>query len=845
MKRKLLLSSTLALLALVYVGCSEEPEELKHYTTESSGPAPKLEGFDALVVNTPTEAIDFGTAEPFKIEWASDAQFSIYEVDGDWVANMKIENAAADIIVFKVVGTETRLNDDTNYVAVYPATKATAQGSYEEYLAALKQTTASQTQKGVDNFDHLNSSCAMQATFKGDDAITFEWASAFAKINFKRNNGETPESMRFEDGENSYKIFFEDFPEATTDEQLYSAYIAINTATTETRSQSFYATAGAGNPYYTIVKCSDNYSAGNVYTFSAFQLFKYTDIAVSLPSSDSAELSFAWAEGDKIALYNSSSKAWVADCIYNSESAKFDIEGDVIIDNQNSYVAAYPAISGAQTLDSYTATAQSNLAEQKQSGSASSDHLKGAGYMLSAPFKGLAAESGNVEAALEFQNSYLALSAKMAADKTPTSLSFADGGATYNIAIEGATAGETLTAYIAVMPTTADERAQQVTIVDSKEVATKYNATSTAEYALGALSAIDVDSEMSHIDIREIATADALMEYLANPTTDAMLTANIDLAGVEVTPSPYFTKTLDGNGKKISNLTITSETNEVALFKGLKAGAVIKNLTIENAKITGTSNVGVIVSKVLEGGIVENCAIVASEVSATNNIVGGVAGLCTKGTIVSCSVDATILSNATYAGGIVGKAISSTIAGCSFSGSAKGTNLVAGIAGENSAEGSIYGCSNSGTIIGVTKVGGIVGSYPSGGAITACYNRGKIGDADITTGSTAGIIGEAKATVNINGCYNLSEFGKEPNNGNIGQISGFIKAAGAVVTLTDCYYIKLGTGNSAFGTACADIAELNAKVEVMNATINATQFATYNFTAGGDSAADAPTLVVK
>ncbi len=876
MRQKLLLLSVVALIAVTFSSCEKEPDELKHYTTESSGPTPALEGFDQLVVNTP-EAVTIDASNSFKFEWESGDIIAIYEVDGEWAANFKIADAASAVKSFQAME-EARLDDDKFYIALYPAPKSGEEGSYEEYMAAATLAGVTQKQEGS-TCDHLKEHCYMSVAFKGDDAITFDFASAFVAINFQVGAGESPTSLKFADGEKNYTVDLVNSAQAATDEDSYTAYLAIDPATAESREQQITTRTDSEIKVHKIGDCTDIYSAGVSYPLSTFTVEQYSQIKVKSPEALSPEVSLAWADNDVISIYNNSD-AWVADGKYSSTSSTFVIEGETTLDNQTTYVAVFPQGDPQLSLAQYEAAAATKIATQTQKGDAPT-HLKDAGWLKSAAFKCTAA----TEVEMEYQNSYLSLTFDMEGSATPASLSFVDGSNTYNLTFDSATTAAEYTAYLAITPTTAESRAQALTIIDSDSKQKKYTATSTAEYKVGELTAIDCDSELTTTHIIEIGTPEALLEYLAAPTADAVLTSNINMEGKSYTPAAYLASTFDGASYTISNLTISSESSTTGsgLFQGVNGGAVVKNLTLDSPVIKAKSYAGAIAGKVMANAVIENCTVVNGQITVVEQYAGGIVGQC-NGTVKGCSFGGSVVSQVSTkaanaggisggansgaqfidchnsgsvtishnnVGGIVGQvfggALTSLISGCTNSGTISSSNVatgIGGIIGYGGDEMIICGCSNSGTIEGIAKVGGIVGSLTGGGDIVACVNTGFMGKTGFTTGSTAGIAGEAKATSTITSCYNMSEFGKATDAGNNGQVSGYVNGA-VSFTLTCGYYVAAEGTVSAKGERLDDIAALNAKVDEMNTAINATSYNEYNFVVGATPATDLPTLELK
>ncbi|MBQ0018658.1 MAG: hypothetical protein KBS63_05625 [Clostridiales bacterium] len=169
--------------------------------------------------------------------------------------------------------------------------------------------------------------------------------------------------------------------------------------------------------------------------------------------------------------------------------------------------------------------------------------------------------------------------------------------------------------------------------------------------------------------VYHISTAAQLVKFaeLVNDGTasgkDAVLEADIDMAGVDFTPigtsSKAFGGTFDGNGKTISNLTVSkADAQYVGLFGEVQRPeepAVVKDLTVKNAAVTGSKYVGVIAGHVANGRI-QNCTVEGAAVTGEEQV-GTVAGYIANGFIKECTVtDSDVKATVKTAGGIAGRA---------------------------------------------------------------------------------------------------------------------------------------------------------------------------------------------
>lgn len=171
-----------------------------------------------------------------------------------------------------------------------------------------------------------------------------------------------------------------------------------------------------------------------------------------------------------------------------------------------------------------------------------------------------------------------------------------------------------------------------------------------------------------------IGTAQELMEFSRACVSESysrgkrfVLSADINLQGVEFQPVPVFAGIFDGGGHSVIGLSVQSAGSGLGVFRYVQEGAVVKNLQVH-----GT---------------------IAPEGSKVN--IGGIAGT-NRGTIENCS----------------------------FRGEIRAHEALGGIAGFNEATGVIRGCENHGAMTGNLKTGGIAGNNE--GIVEDCVNRGEI-----------------------------------------------------------------------------------------------------------------------
>jgi uncharacterized repeat protein (TIGR02543 family) len=221
-----------------------------------------------------------------------------------------------------------------------------------------------------------------------------------------------------------------------------------------------------------------------------------------------------------------------------------------------------------------------------------------------------------------------------------------------------------------------------------------------------------------------------------------------------------FKGTFNGNGHKISNLTLTqSLTSPQELLSswglfGFNAGTINNtNISECNISITGSGNIQAGSIAGYNSGLILGCAC-SGEVVSTRSA-GGIAGY-NCGSILECHNSGNIDSIGGRSGGIAGQNITGNIARCYNAGKIGIVSICGGIAGFNN--GTISDCMNLGSIVTtssfVANLGGIVG-YDNLGIIQNCCSYGYICPCNPDNAiDSGGIVGYRSTTRMIN-CYFL------------------------------------------------------------------------------------------
>ena len=296
-----------------------------------------------------------------------------------------------------------------------------------------------------------------------------------------------------------------------------------------------------------------------------------------------------------------------------------------------------------------------------------------------------------------------------------------------------------------------------------------------------------------------VSTANQLCQTLSvmaitGSTEEIKLTDNINLSGVEWsqigTSEKPFAGTLNGNGKKISNLSIDN-TDYAALIAYTAENAQIKNLILENVNIQSNKHAAGVVCVAGEGLTIENVKV--SGVITAVSYAGGIVHNAANVTIKNCENNAKVSAN--RAGGIaswvtVGANIENVINTGDITGEVGASGIAHGFAG------SIKNAVNRGDIKSnyFEAAAGIAGVQKAASTYEYCYNYGNVTSIyDDANASAAGILGQSPGSAStLKYCANY---------GNITAVASY--AAGIAYslygTINASYCYNEGVVNGADG----------------------------------------------
>ncbi|MEI8377113.1 MAG: flagellin [bacterium] len=217
-----------------------------------------------------------------------------------------------------------------------------------------------------------------------------------------------------------------------------------------------------------------------------------------------------------------------------------------------------------------------------------------------------------------------------------------------------------------------------------------------------------------------------------------MLMGDIDMSSIaNYTAKTNFSGTFDGNGYKISNLTINKPgVDDQGLFGRNAANtSQFKNLTLNNFNITGNNYTAALMGSCWGTTTnIDNVKITNSTIQGFNNV-GGLIGFTNTAVISNCT------------------------ANCNISGSGINTG---GLIGWMNFGGSISKSSSSGSVSGIGSIGGIIGKHEGYGTatITECSSSASVSCSTAGNNSTGGLIGIAgndNLDLTVQNCYTTGD----------------------------------------------------------------------------------------
>lgn len=258
----------------------------------------------------------------------------------------------------------------------------------------------------------------------------------------------------------------------------------------------------------------------------------------------------------------------------------------------------------------------------------------------------------------------------------------------------------------------------------------------------GSSSSPYLISNLTDLEELVTTTSDWASGIYFKQTADIDISSHGNWTPIGTSTSSPFLGTYDGDGHKITGLTITSYSSAGAGLFGYNRG------TIKNLGVSGNIS------------------------GVTNNNTGILAGLNYYGTIQNCYTEGSVSSSGTNVGGFVGS--------CSYSVSTTKSYSTATVTatGPSSA-----------------NIGGFVGYTNASGSISECYCTGNVSNANDNSGgnkaNTGGFVGASSLT--ISNCYSTGNVTCSSGGERFG---GFCGLASYNTPITNCYSVGSVTGTS-------------------------------------------------
>jgi hypothetical protein len=233
---------------------------------------------------------------------------------------------------------------------------------------------------------------------------------------------------------------------------------------------------------------------------------------------------------------------------------------------------------------------------------------------------------------------------------------------------------------------------------------------------------LDVNERLSQEDgyyvINDVDDFKQLMAVGQNASLRFRLTNDLDLSGEANFYIPYLAGEFDGNGHRISNLSVDfGFASLVGLFGYLAPGGKVTQVSVEDVNITAYSGVGGLVGY-SQGTVINSYS--SGNVAAYVGV-GGLMGS-HSGTVSSSYSTCEVTGNSSV-GGLVGYIDAGTVSGSYSTGSVTGNAIIGGLAGWN--QGVIDNSYSTGSVNGSFQVGGLVG-YIYAGIVSNSYSTGRV-----------------------------------------------------------------------------------------------------------------------
>jgi hypothetical protein len=291
----------------------------------------------------------------------------------------------------------------------------------------------------------------------------------------------------------------------------------------------------------------------------------------------------------------------------------------------------------------------------------------------------------------------------------------------------------------------------------------------------------------------QISNCVALQNVNTNINANYLLVQDIDCGGItSFTPLglSYFNGVFDGDGKKISGITINKPLdNNVGFFKILGGSGVVKNLILNDINVLGNNSVGGIVGA--NNGKIDSSSVVRGEIKALGHgYSGGLVGS-NRGVINNSYSDVSVRvvenspTDGRYSGGIAGENVySGGIIENSYSlGEVRGSIHLGGITGRNLGSSSqvrakIINSYSRSRVYGLSSVGGLSGSVTNADIINS-YSTGLV--SATSSFNVGGLVGVSVNPAVTNSYWDTQTSSRTISDGGTGKTTAQMKTQSTYV----------------------------------------------------------------
>jgi hypothetical protein len=295
---------------------------------------------------------------------------------------------------------------------------------------------------------------------------------------------------------------------------------------------------------------------------------------------------------------------------------------------------------------------------------------------------------------------------------------------------------------------------------------------------------LDVNERLSqeggYYVINDVADFKQLLAFGQDDTLKFRLINDLDLAGEPNFYIPYLAGEFDGNGHRISNLSLDYDlARPLGLFGYLAPGGKVTQVGVENVNVTATSCVGGLVGK--NDGTVSNCHSTGSVNGGY--IVGGLVGN-NWGAVSNCYVVGSMTGNDDV-GGVAGYNAGDVTSSYS-TGTVTGGDMVGGLAGQN--DGTVSNSYSIADVTGEYSVGGLVG-FIDRGTVSKCYATGNSnGDSGV-----GGLVGDNYEGTVSDSFWDTQTSGQATSDGGAGKTTAEMRD---IATFSDAGWKVIAVANA-------------------------------------------------